>query len=440
MLSQAFKNQNLLQCASFVAHRICCSMQKNSCISRKSHRLGLPMAMVLLWLLLLLAGVGWSQKGATDRKSLEARQKRLKDQIALNQKLLDEARKNKATSLNEINLLNNQIRRRRELLGTIQSEISQLTHQLEANAAAVARLELEITRLKASYARMIYFSYKVREPDDKLLYLLASENLNQAWSRVRFLQRMATGRRKTYEQLNGSKEELVRTADVLRHQVQQKERLRTEKSKESQQLSAEKDRKGQVLTRIQREENKIVGEIRKQQREAADLENRISQIIKQEMQKTAERKTVTAPAARQASAAEVKLSSTFAANKGKLPWPVDKGTISGTFGTKKHPDFDVYTENNGVDFLTTAGSSAKAVFDGEVSEVIQLPSYYAVLVKHGDYFTLYSKLESVRVKKGQTLTTGQQIGLIRTGEHGTEFHFEVWHGRNKQNPQHWLRR
>jgi len=397
-------------------------------------------ALILLGFFLIMGTMAWAQKGAVDRKSLEARQKRLKEQIALNQKLLDEARKNKAASLTEINLLNNQIRRRRELLGTIQSEISQLNTQLMANEAAVTRLELEITRMKSSYAKMIYYSYKMRESDDRMLYLLASENLNQAWNRVRFLQRMASGRKKTYEQLAHTKDEMVRTSEVLRHQVAQKERLRTEKNRESQQLTVEKDRKGQALTRIQREENKIVADIRKQQREAADLENRISQIIKQEIQKTAERKTVTAPAAREANAAEVKLSNTFAANKGKLPWPVDRGTISGTFGTKKHPDFDVYTENNGIDFLTTTGSAAKAVFDGEVSEVIQLASYYAVLVKHGDYFTLYSKLQSVGVKKGQQVTTGQHIGLIKTGDHGTEFHFEVWHGRNKQNPQHWLRR
>jgi septal ring factor EnvC (AmiA/AmiB activator) len=398
------------------------------------------LALVLLGFLLIMGTLAWSQKGSTDRKSLEARQKRLKEQIALNQKLLDEARKNKAISLNEINLLNNQIRRRRELLGTIQAEISQLNGQLLANEAAMARLELEIARMKTSYAKMIYYSYKMRESDDRLLYLLASENLNQAWNRVRFLQRMASGRKNTYEKLAGTKEEMLRTTTELRIQVAEKERLRTDKSRESQQLTVEKERKGKALTLIQREENKIVADIRKKQREASELENRISQIIKKEIQKTAERKTEVAPAAREASAAEIKLSNTFAANKGKLPWPVERGTISGTFGTKKHPDFDVYTENNGIDFLTTTGSEARAVFDGEVSEVIQLPSYYAVLVKHGDYFTLYSKLQSVGVKKGQKVTLGQHIGLVKTGDHGTEFHFEVWHGRNKQNPQLWLRR
>ncbi|MFO7723815.1 MAG: peptidoglycan DD-metalloendopeptidase family protein [Bacteroidales bacterium] len=395
---------------------------------------------VLLGILLILVCMpAITQKGTTDRKKLEDQQKKLKQQIAYNQKLLQEARKSKEVSLGEINLLNNQIKKRRELLRTIDSEIQYLNRALTLNDQKITQLELEISRLKVGYARTIYLSYKLREPDDRLLYLLASENLNQAWNRMRFLQQMASGRKRLYVQLNATHDELLAMANVIKNQLNDKQLLKDAKNRESINLTSEKDKKGQVLTRIQKEESRIIAEINRKQREAAALEARISQIIREEMKKAASLKKETTPKAKEASEAEIKLSNTFASNKGKLPWPVDKGTISSTFGRHKHPDFDVYTENNGIDFLTTSGSSAKAVFEGEVSEVIQLPSYYAVLVKHGDFFTLYSKLQSVYVRKGEKIPTGHLIGLIKTGDNGTEFHFEVWQGRAKQNPQVWLR-
>lgn len=400
---------------------------------------GTARVVMMTIVVLMVFTIGFSQQSTTDRKSLEERQRRLKQQIAYNQKLLREARKNKEASLGEINLLNSQIRKRRELMQTIESEIQYLNRQLKTNERTIEQLELEISRLKAGYAKTIYLSYKLRESDDRLLYLLASENLNQAWNRMRFLQRMASGRKRIYEQLMVSREQIVATTNILKNQLNDKQLLKGEKNRESLNLTAEKEKKNQVLTTIQREESKIIAEINRQQKEATALEARISQIIKEELARAASRKQETTPKAREATSAEIKLSSNFASNRGKLPWPVDQGTISSTFGRHKHPDFDVYTENNGIDFITTAGASAKAVFEGEVSEVIQLPSYYAVLVKHGDYFTLYSKLQTVYVKKGEKIPIGHLIGLIKTGETGTEFHFELWHGRTKQNPQLWLR-
>lgn len=394
---------------------------------------------LLLALLVSWIAVGFSQK-SNDKKNLEDQQKKLKQQIAYNQKLLEEARRNKATSLGEINLLNVQIKKRKELLHTIDSEIHYLSGQLDYNARSVEQLELEISRLKAGYAKIILLSYKMREPDDKILYLLASENLNQAWNRMRFLQRIAASRKNIFVQLNTSKEQMVTTSNTIRNQLNEKQLLKDDKTRESLNLTSVKEKKNQVLTKIQKQEHQIVAEINRQQKEAASLEVKISQIIQKEIKKTADLKTESTPKAKETVVVDMKLSSTFAANRGKLPWPVDKGTISGTFGTHKHPDFDVYTENNGIDFLTQAGTSAKAVFEGEVCEVILLPSYYAVLVRHGEYFTLYSKLQSVYVKKGEKIPTGHLIGLIKSGDEGTECHFEVWQGRTKQNPQVWLRK
>ncbi len=399
-----------------------------------SHRL------LLVALALMLCLQGFSQKSATDRKNLEEQQRKLKQQIAYNQKLLREARKNREASLGEINLLNNQIKKRKELLHTIDSEIQFLNGRLANNESTIDRLEMDIGRLKAGYAKIIFLSYKLRQPEDKLLYLLASENLNQAWNRLKFLQQMASGRKKLFLQLEASKVRMISTSEAIRNQLIEKQALKVEKNRESQKLASEKDKKNVVLGRIQKEESRIIAEINRQQKEAAALEARISKIIQEEMKRAENLKKETTVKAREASSAEIKLSNTFAANKGKLPWPIDKGTISSTFGTHKHPVFDVYTENNGIDFMTMAGTSAKAVFEGVVSEVIQLPSYYAVLVKHGDYFTLYSKLQSVYVKKGEKIPIGHLIGLIKTGENGTEFHFEIWKERSKQNPQAWLRK
>lgn len=407
----------------------------------KERKPSLKYVAVLLLLFAVIAN-GWTLYGqkSADKKALEEQQKKLKQQIAYNQKLLDEARKNKKSSLAEINLLNSQIKKRTALLRTIESEMGYLSRQLDLHTRTVEQLTLEISRLKSSYSKAILLSYKMRESDDRILYILASDNLNQAWKRMRFLQRVASGRKDLFVQLNASLEKQIVTGRMIRSQLNEKQILRDSKERESLGLTVEKEKKNQALSRIQKQEHQIVAEINRQQKEAAALDTRISQIIQQEISKSATKKTETTPKAKEAVVVDTKLSGSFASNKGKLPWPVEKGTISGTFGTHKHPDFDVYTENNGIDFLTTSGSQARAVFEGEVSEVIQLPSYYAVLIRHGEYFTLYSKLQSVFVKKGEKVDTGHLIGLIRTGEAGTEFHFEIWQGRTKQNPQAWLRR
>jgi murein hydrolase activator len=376
---------------------------------------------------------------SSDKKNLEEQQKKLKQQITYNEKLLAEARKNKQTSLSEINLLNSQIKKRTQLLHNIESEMQYLSSQLDLNTRSLDQLTLEINRLKASYAKAILLSYKMKESDDRILYLLASENINQAWKRMRFLQRIASGRKEIFLQLSLSRDKVVSTSKIIRNQLNEKEILKDNKTHESLNLTAEVDKKNKALGKIQKKEHEIIAEINRQKKEATELDAKINQAIQKVIQKKEQTKTEATPRAKEIVVVDTKLSGSFASNKGKLPWPLESGTISGTFGTHKHPDFEVYTENNGMDFLTTAGSSARAVFEGEVCEVIQLPSYYAVLVRHGEYFTLYSKLQSVFVKKGDKIQYGHLIGLVKTGQEGTELHFEIWQGRTKQNPQFWLR-
>jgi murein DD-endopeptidase MepM/ murein hydrolase activator NlpD len=137
------------------------------------------------------------------------------------------------------------------------------------------------------------------------------------------------------------------------------------------------------------------------------------------------------------------LSKQFNLNKTKLPWPVGSGFISQAFGIHPHPTMrNITTENNGINISTTQGSKARAVFDGEITAIVKIPGLFnTVLVKHGEYFTVYSNLEVVNISKGQQIKTGQELGLIYTNEEGkTELHFEVWKGNEKQNPEHWLRR
>lgn len=400
-----------------------------------------PLKWGLITAMMLLFVVHWGQQEASpERRRLETQQRQIREQIRVNQQMLNETKRSRELSIAEINLLNSQIGKRGELIGTINAEMQYLNRELARNESHIAKLEVEMDRLIAAYGKAIFLSYKLRASDDKLLFLLASESLNQAWNRARFLQRVATGRRKVYEQLKETRQEIMVVAMDLRQQVTEKERLIAEHNRETRLLSTEKERKGAAVTKLQREEQRIVAEIRKQQQEASALQDRIARIIQEEIRRAAERQAQTTQQSREESVAEIRLSNTFAANKGKLPWPVEQGTISGTFGRTRHPVFDIYTENNGMDFITPAGSSARSVFNGEVSEVIRLPSYYAVLVKHGEYFTLYSKLQSVSVRKGQQIATGEPIGIIRTNNDVTEFHFELWHGRVKQNPQEWLRR
>ncbi|MDT8307931.1 MAG: peptidoglycan DD-metalloendopeptidase family protein [Bacteroidales bacterium] len=405
---------------------------------KHQQKIWLTCSIVFIIVIGIVIAPTFSQKNLPSKASLEKKQKELVKQINYNQKLLDEVRKSRELSLNELAIINVQIKKREQLIHTIKSEIEYYNNQIATNEKHIAQLEDEIAKQKQQYAKLILLSYKLRNNNDKFLYLFAADDVKQAWYRVKYFVQLSKYRIQRFDELEEARQRIILANNQLERQISEKVALSSYKMDESQKLNGEHQLKSRAVEQIKKDEQHILQKLNQQRKESEKLANQIQTIIHNELERA--KKIAASKALERKKTLESAVSSTvdFSLNKGKLPWPTKSGTVCSTFGRHKHPDFDIYTENNGIDILTVTGAVATSVFKGEVSEVIKLPSYYAVLIKHGDYFTLYSKIEEVWVKKGDKVTMGHKLGLIKTFEGVTQLHFEIWHQKEKQNPQSWI--
>ena len=395
---------------------------------------------VLIFFFLSISG--FSQ----NKKDLEKKKEQLKKDIEFTNKQLEETRKIKSVSLNQLVMLNKKINTREELINTFSTEIHSLQYQIDETNGIVTALEKDVKKLKEEYARMICFAYKNRSAYTGFMFVFASRDFNQAYKRLRYLQQYSDYRK-------AQKELILKTQAVLVNKQKELEGKRTVKTAllhdqedEKQTLSREKNEKVEVLGSLQRKEKELKDQLRQKQKAEEKLNNAIEDIIRRELE-DARRRAVKEgrPSSEKGFALTPeaqKLSDDFAGNRGKLPWPVEQGVISESFG--KHPHAvlkGIITNNNGVDISSGHGAVARAVFDGEVSGVVVIPgAYKAVIVRHGEYLSVYSNLEDVYVKMGQKVTTKQNLGTVHTDpeDSKTELHMEIWKGTVKMDPEDWL--
>jgi len=389
-----------------------------------------------LVLLLLLAGAAVS---AQDTRRQESRKAQLEKEIAaINRQLRDNARSS-SRALTDLNLVRRKIAARQALISESDREIHALDDSMRVRQQEIDRLQARQDTLTLYYNRLVKNAYKNRDSRIWYMYILASENIGQAVRRFGYLrgfsrEMSAQGRRiqettarleVEKERLSGLKEE----AKVLRQQRQSDvDALRTEEGESA-----------GIVAQLQRDRKKYQSELQKKNREVEALNREIAAIIR----KATSKGSGSSKKAGKTTSMEVdeKLSNSFAANKGRLPWPVE-GTVIETYGQHYHP---VYKNvklpfNNGVTLAVTRGAQAHAVFDGTVAQVVVIPGYnQCVLVQHGSYFTFYCKLKSVSVKAGEKVKTGQAIGTVDTLGGEDQFHFQLWKERDPQDPEKWLR-
>ena len=404
-----------------------------------------------------------------DKKTLQARKENLQADIDLTDKLLKQTRRTKTLSLSQLVALNKKIEAREALIGEINTEISDLDAQITEQSNEVVRLDSEIAELKRNYARMIVFAYKNRNPYDRMMFVFSAENFNQAFLRMRYMAQIGRERQLKADDLAAKQQEHNENIRSLEDQKAEKQSLLGSQETEKQQLAVEKDEKDKTFRDLQTKEQQLKADLDKKKKEKANIDAAIQKIIDDELaaqlkanapKTTAPKsgstgnKTTPKPGEKPASGGTAppkltltpeaeNLGNSFAANQGALPWPVVQGTITGHFGKQPHPVLkDVYVNNNGIDIATPSGAAARAVFDGEVTGVTNIPgSGWLVIVRHGEYLTVYAKLESVSVKKGDKVKTKQTLGQVATDadEGQSILHFEVWKsGLGKMDPEQWL--
>lgn len=360
--------------------------------------------------------------------------------------MLDETRASKQASMNELAVISSKISKREELIQTITAEMAMLNRHLSTNQAASEQLDGELAALKEEYTRMIYFAFKNRNAYDRLLFIFSARSFNQAYQRLKYMQQYNEYRRQQAQLIRTKQEELAEKKREIEEQKTEKEALLIAKEREVIRLDQEKNGKDQAVTMLGKKENELRKTLREKEQAAKRLQKAIEEIIAEEIRKSlaAADRTGAAEAVFALTPEERELSNTFAANIGKLPWPTERGVISGTFGEQPHPVLKgIKVKNNGIDILTNAGSLVRAVFDGEVTRVINVPRYNnVVIIRHGEFLSVYSNLAQVYVVKDDKVSTKQTIGLIYTDEAKarTELHFELWRGKELLDPRLWIAR
>ena len=378
----------------------------------------------------------------TSMKKLESQRAQLEKDIALLNRKLEQNSKNKDAALSNLSLLRSKIKAREKLIAGCDQTLAVLDDSIYVVQKEMNRLQARHDTLSRYYGRLIRGAYKNRDSRLWYMYILSSESIGQGLKRAGYLRGMsaqlsaqALRIRETSARLAVEKERLAglrkESADMRRKVVGERSRLKGEEADAN-----------KLVNQLGKDRKKFQKELKEKNRQKEALNRKIADLIRQESQKAAKGSgKKTAGGKTTSTAVDSKLSNEFAANKGRLPWPVE-GAVVERFGKHHHP---VYTnvelpQNNGVTLAVRPGAQAKAVFNGKVTQIVVLPGYnQCVLINHGSYFTLYSKLRSVSVKVGDAVTTGQVVGTVDTIGGEDLFHFELWKGSTPQNPEGWLR-
>jgi septal ring factor EnvC (AmiA/AmiB activator) len=456
--------------------------------NRLNSRLFVPVIMLLIMAIAVPFAYAQKDKKKTtkskpktekkeNKADLEARKTNLQSEIDLTNKLLAETRRNKTLSLSQLVALNKKIEAREALIATINEEIANLDAQIVDKQAEIVLEDSSLAQMKREYAQMVVFAYRNRNAYSNVMFLFSSEGFNQAYLRLKYLQLISVSRKLQAQRIAIKQQELNDQLASLETDKAEKKALLGNEETEQQTLAKEKDDKDATFRGLQTKEANLKADLAKKNTQKANTDSAIARLLREEIAKqvaaaaaaaatpkptasnnsttpksgtppkagTPAPKTTTPPAQTKVTLTpEAKtLGENFASNQGKLPWPVERGTIVSKFGKHPHPVLKgVTTQNNGIDISVSSGSMARAVFDGECTGLTNIPgSGWLVIIRHGEYLTVYSQLEEALVKVGDKVKTKQNIGKVATDqqEGTTELHFEVWKsGGIKLNPESWI--
>ncbi|GIV34910.1 MAG: peptidase M23 [Chitinophagales bacterium] len=384
---------------------------------------------------------------AQDREKLERERKKLEKEIEFTKKLLEETKENKKISYSQLEALKQQIALREKVIGNIMQEKQLLDEQLGETSAIIDALENDLEELKTEYAGMLYNIYKNRSSINQLIFIFNAESFNDAFMRIRYLQQFSRFRRRQAELIEETRQALERKKQEQENRIRDKQKLLEDEQKQREKLQEEIQEKDRLIASLQQQEASLKEEIARKQRDMENLNKKINEIIAriaEEERKKAEaaRKKATAADALSLTPEAARLSADFASNQGRLPWPVEKGIISQGFGKHTHPLLKhVEIKNNGIDIRTHENAQVRSIFTGTVVTVMYNPGFQrAVMLRHGEFFTVYSNLKEVFVRSGDEVSIKQPLGLVYTDSKDGEskVHLEIWRGQQPLNPALWI--
>lgn len=391
----------------------------------------------LIKIILILWAYGGLQ--AQNKTQLKNQKKKLLEEIEWSNSALKETQKNKTLSYNQLKTLKQKIAIRSQLIQTIQKEIESIKEEIETNEEKKKVLESDLLLLKDSYAVLIEQAYKSQKHFNRILFLLSSKDFQQAYKRASYIKQISEYRQQQAREIEKKQDHLEKSILVLQKQQQIKQNLIDNKQLEKELLNQQQQQQKISIAALSKKEKELKEILNSKKKKRKKIQKEIERIIAEELRK----KTDLSAKTDFASTPEaIALSNSFKLNKGKLPWPVAKGLVISKFGKQRHPVLTGITvENNGIEIATEAHSSCRNIFKGKVSSVLTMPNgIKVVMVRHGEYISVYSNLSEVYVEKGEQVDTKDQIGIVFTSkqENTTIIDFQLWKGALKLNPLYWL--
>ena len=395
-----------------------------------------PKTTTVIFMMVLFFSLSSLMAQTQNKSTLNSQVKQLEKEIAYTTKLIKETRKDKTVSVTQLNLLNQQIRKQEKLIVKMRQEIQLVEKLINDKQLNINKKEQELESLKNEYALLIINSQKNLNTYNRMMFIFASKDFNQAFKRLKYFEQYSQYRKKQVEIIEQKQDSLHASLEKLNALKKEKEVLRVKEEKEKRSISQEKIKQQRDLNKLKGKEAKLKRALKKQNRQKDKLKKKIEAILIAEVKKNKEFSMTPD---------QVQLSKGFEKNKGKLPWPVEKGVVFSSFGEHAHPVLrGIKIRNDGIDIVTNKGSNARVIFNGEVRSIISVPgsANFAVLVKHGDFFSLYSNLVEVFVKPGDQLKVKQDIGKISLDkeDNTTKLQFQIWKSTSKLNPVRWLAR
>ncbi|HZL11126.1 MAG TPA: peptidoglycan DD-metalloendopeptidase family protein [Prolixibacteraceae bacterium] len=372
---------------------------------------------------------------------LRKKKEKTNEEIKYTTRLLEDAKTNEKKTLNKYNILNKQIELRTSLITGINSEVGVLGDFIDQNAWLVSSLNSDLEELKAEYANMIRYAQRNQTNYSTVLFILSSNSFNQAYKRMMYLRQYTEYRKKQAELIQWIRDLIQVKVKVLVQQRSEKEILIQDKKREADQLSKEKKEQQKYLTSLQQKQKGFEKKLREQQQIESQLSREIQRIIDEEIRKAKK----SGKTGYEMTPEQKLVSGQFEQNKRRIPWPVERGVITGHFGVHEHPVLkNIQVRNNGIDISTSNGAKARSVFDGEVSRVFMVTGgNMAVIIRHGKYLTVYSNLVNVQVNSGDKVSVKETIGTIGTDSddgNKTVLKFQIWKENEKQDPEDWIAR
>ena len=399
-----------------------------------------------LLVLLVLIGIT-TPLHAQSKSQLEKDKARVEQEIKNLNSQLNKTKKNSRNNQKQLQLLEQKIDQRTRLINNINGQLNLLDIQMVRTQDSIALVRSQVDSLKAEYAKVVRTLYSERGNLDKLVLLLDTRSYNYAYLRTRYFRDYSRYRRRQAMFIRQKEEELNDASLALAQQQREQSTLLAQQKRQKDQLAQEQKQKQKSLKDSKQQEKNLQAQINKKEKQKRQLQQQIQRIINEEIAKANKARTAATSTSggktntpAPASAAEVALSNDFASNRGRLPWPVTYTKVAREYGKYTHSSGG-QNMNNGIDLICRAGTSVQAVFGGTVSRVFTCPNgTKGVIIRHGEYMSVYANMGTVTVREGAKVTTKQNLGTVYTNEDGVaEFSFQLWKKTNSLNPRQWLR-